>query len=127
MYLYLSKTDALHTYRDSFIINIPGGIHILGEIGLCDIHFKFNTEEVECFDIWCDLCDTSIVGSYTAPILRRIHTDRRRDHMTFDPIFYVPVIKAWTDRVQLYIKPVTRHSSSVELQTLNCTLHIREK
>ena len=87
MYFNLSNTDALHDYGNEFIINIQGALHLSREIGLCEIHTEL-TEVVTCFDLWCELCDTSIVGGHASavPILRRIHTDRQLNYLIFDPI-----------------------------------------
>lgn len=129
MYLYLSKADAQDSSsKTEFIINLPpNGIYPSGEIGLCEIYFKFNRPNVDCFDLCCDLCDTSIVGGCSERILRRVHVERVKKHLTFDSVFYIPVIKPWVASITLYIKGVQSDFSSVELEMLNCTLHIRER
>ena len=129
MYVYLSKADARDSSsKTEFTINLPSnGIYPSGEIGLCEIYFKFNRPHVDCFDLCCDLCDISIVGDHSERILRRVHVERIKKHLTFDPVFYIPVIKPWAPSITLYIKGVRPDFESVELETLNCTLHIRER
>ena len=109
---------------NDFLVKIPSGLNLSGKIGLCEIHLEFN-QDVKCVDLCCDLCDTSVVGEEGLSILRRIHVRRREEHITFDPIFYIPVIKPQSETLRLYLRSVQPNSSSVALKTLNCTLHIK--
>ena len=125
MYLYLSKTDV--GARTAITFDVPGqAISPRGEIGLAEIYLRFNKATTQSFDLLCDLCDTSMVGNRFEQILRRVHVVRQRDcHITFDPVFYLPVIKEWTPAITLYIRVVQPDDSSVELKTLSCALHMK--
>jgi len=128
MYIYLSDKDSPYfdNSPSNFIVKLPiNGLDLSGEVGLCEIHLEF-INDVECFDLCCDICDTSVVGENVLPILRRIHTTRRTEYIAFDPIYYIPVIKTQSDTLNLYLRPVHSDSSSVALKTLNCTLHIKQ-
>jgi hypothetical protein len=127
MYLYLKHDDSkglLPSKPSYFQVVIPDKYKFSGEIGLCELHIEF-TREPECFDICCDLCDTSVVGSQALPILRRIHGSSSEEHLIFDPIYYVPVKQDSSNMITVYLRPVQGHSSSVDLKSLSCTLHIK--
>ena len=129
MYLYVSDKDSQATFVNTpqdFLVKLPGGLNLSGEIGLCEIHIEF-VNEAKCIDLCCDLCDTSIVGETANPLLRRIHLQgsRLEQSIVFDPVYYIPVIKPQSDTLRLYIKTPSSESSSVAIKTVSCTLHIK--
>ncbi len=126
MYIYLHHKDATFKNDSEYIFNIPGGLWLQGEIALAEIEFKFKKgSSIDCFDVCCNVCDTSFVGKQSSPILRRIHVDKRSKHQVFQSMYYVPVSKPWTASLTINIKPATSQNPSVELETLICTLHIK--
>ena len=124
MFLYLSNTKS--PYR--FNVMIPDGVDISGEIGLAEIYFEFKESE-ELFDVCCDICENSMVDrneySDERPVLRRIHAFKRKGYIQFDPIHYIPVIRPKPHIIEIYLRPVHFKSPSVDLKSLNCTLHCK--
>ena len=121
MYLYLSNSES----PDSFRVRIPASVDITGEIGLSEIYYEFNGK-VEFFDVCCDICESSVVESWESyPVLRRIHAMKRKEYICFDSINYIPVLKGKTYEIKIYLRPVQSSSSSVDIKTLNCTLHCK--
>ena len=122
MYLYLSETNT----PNLFYVRIPDGMDISGKIGLAELHFEFN-RDVQFFDLCCDICEPSLVGSLVGsrelPVLRRIHALKRKEYVCFDPIYYIPVMKGDPCGIRIYLRSVQSSSSSVDLKSLNCTLH----
>ena len=122
MYIYVNNTER----PNCFDVLIPDGVDISGEIGLSEIHFEFN-KNVEFFDVCCDVCEPSVVDSREQiPILRRIHANKAKEYVRFDPIFYIPVIKTRPWVIQIYLRSVHTHFASVDLKSLTCTLHQRQ-
>ena len=124
MFLYLSNTKS--PYR--FNVMIPDGVDISGEIGLAEVSFEFKESE-ESFDVCCDICENSMVDrnqySDERPVLRRIHASKRKDYIRFDPIHYIPIVKPKPYIIEIYLRPVHYNYNSVDLKSLNCTLHLK--
>lgn len=119
MYLYLSSTS------DYFNVKMPDGMDLSGEsIGLAEIHFEMENN-IDCFDLCCDICESSVVDSTTLPILRRIHVSSQQEYIRFDPIYYIPVIKTKPYIITVYLRSVHSKSNSVPFKRLNCTLHTK--
>ena len=120
MYLYLK-----HTNSSDFHVKLPEDFNYSGEIGLCEIAVEFNGDPVD-FDLYCDLCDTSAVGSEYLHILRRIYPRKQKDHITYDHIYYLPVIETYYTYMRMYLTPVHNQSQSVDIKSLSCTLHLKQ-
>ena len=109
-----------------YLIYTYTGLPLDSEIGLCEINWNMKDSSIPCFDLCCDVCDTSIVGSSSLPILRRVHVNRqKKNYLMFNPINYIPVIKPFATNIVVYLRGVTADLSSVAFETLNCTLHVK--
>ena len=122
MFLYINKT----CHSPNCYLYFPYNYEIAGEIGLSEIKFEFNGEATS-FDLCCDICESSLTQENQLPILRRIYTSKKPQIISFDPIHYVPIIKPRATYLTVYLRPVSNSSSSVDIKTLQCTLHIKEK
>ena len=120
MNIYVNETR----YPNCFSLTLPDGVNLSGEIGLSEIHVEF-TKDVECFDLCCDACQPSVVDREMVPVLRRIHVKKRNENISFHPICYVPMIKSKPWYLKLYLRPVHSSNSSVDVKSLNCTLHCK--
>ncbi len=127
MYIYLNNEDATFKSKEEYIFDIPGGLWLQGNIALAEFEYtiKKTGKKTVIFYIYCDICDTSFVGRESLPILRRIFPKKSYDHKIYNSKYYIPVSKPWTTSIKLYIKPIPINDKSFELDTFNCTLHIK--
>ena len=112
-------------YSNYCHLDFPVNFEIAGEIGLSEINFEFK-QGSECFDLCCDICDTSLTQNNQLPILRRVYASKKRQYISYDPIHYIPIVKAKPYFLKVYLRPVSDDQASVDLKTVQCTLHIRE-
>lgn len=127
MYLFLNNKDAVFHNKKEYIFDIPGGLWLQDSVALAEFEYTLKKagRKPNNFDLCCDICDTSYVGPEYLPILRRIYCRKPDNYHNYESRFYIPVSKPWTSSLRLYIKPVPRDDTSFELESFNCTLHIK--
>ena len=125
MFLYINRTSSHYCARDSYLY-FPANCEIAGAIGLSEINFELNEDPVS-FDVCCDICETSLTQEDQVPILRRIYASKKQQTISFDPIHYVQIIKPQAPFLKVYLRPVSNRRGSVDIKTLQCTLHVREQ
>ena len=129
-YLFLSSTDGsvFHPENDpqNFIVelNKPLRLNQSWTCALLDITLKIQTPIVgDLVNVYCDLCDNSIVNFQRLPILRRIAL--QNGTQTFRFPYYIPVSREQIQRFRVFIERAEGERQSIHIQSLSCTLHLK--
>lgn len=133
-YIFLNSNDQGINRNNTifnFTCNLPRIIDITNEnweIGLSEIHFFTENNTLSKLYVCCDLIKPSFTPNESLQILRFIPSLKyKHRHMIFDNINYFDIIKNYIDKIRIYIISDSSISTSLEEDTLNCTLHLRKK
>ena len=130
-YLFLSSADGtvFHPENDAknFIVelNQPLQLNNNWTCALLDITLNIRLpNSADLLNVYCDLCDNSVVNLKRLPILRRIAF--QNGTQTFQFPYYIPISRDQIQRFRIYIADAHGEQQSIHIQSLSCTLHLKK-
>jgi len=124
-FLFLASRDSKESHPEnrtsSFIVELPRPLNLEGVwvCGLKEIYFSSEIKGQGQVEVYCNICEESIVGSSLKPLLRRIPLERQQQHFTFQDTYYVKVSRPQIQRVEISIR-----GSPFESGDTWCVLHL---
>lgn len=127
-YMFLSSEDCKGIYPQNtpqdFIVQLPERLRLQGSwsVALAEVTYPSDFKGVTppWLHLEVDLCETSIVGDQKMSILRRLPSTAQ--HLTFNPLFYIPMRHQEFDHVHVYIKEPSGATASFVSGLSCCTL-----
>jgi hypothetical protein len=137
-YLFLCHTDSIARYpgnkANDFTVYFPNPLILNGEweVALVEMGFKEakSKNQVDVF-ICCDICDNSLVGEGSLPILK-CHTTTSRKNAKYmvhkyGKLCYIALKQHVVSTIRVYIITQTPGEESVIEEASRCTLDLRKK
>ena len=129
-YMFLSSHDGFGFHPEnnasSFIVELSQPLQ-LGQNWSCalvDIALKLRGEsDFDLLNVYCDLCDNSVVNLQRLPILRRISF--KDGLQTFHFPYYILLSRDQVQRFRIYLTNPEGTLRPDSIASLYCTLHLK--
>ena len=127
-YIHLQSGDSRAYFPGNkashFTTKLPETLHLEGhwKVALCGIFMRNHTKMAVCGD----MCGETIVGEKRLPLLR-ITDAKKKNSLSFNPAYYMPVRVQEMDRISIEINTA---DTGEEMEfptngTTSCTLHFK--
>ena len=133
-YFFLSSVSTLSHKTNHFFdftVEFPQTINLsseLWQLGLSQISFSKRESSISPnMYVCCDIISPSFCDNNTSQILRFIPIQKGKTNINFGNIFYHDVVPNYIIKIRIYIRPLDEIKKSFKVETLYCTLHLRQK
>ena len=127
------KTIYAHMNSTDHWESLPATLEVeRAECALFEIQGKINPCPKSAVYFCADFADTSLIGNYVMPILRRLKLTKMKDESgsirkTFTELLWVPIVRSPLEEIRLYITDAQGDDVPFEQCSLACTLVGREQ
>ena len=135
-YVTVNSADSLAYYPsntgNNFRLHLRKQLNLPGKWSVSLSEFQYiKTEKLSGRNFWVlsNLCDESIVGDLSIPLLRRIPIKKAKNGVginhTFSTEHFIPIVHDNVDVIHIYIRGDDNKTLSLIDTGITCTLHFK--